>query len=252
MDELYKTKEIADLVGIHPNTVRIYEDWGFISPVPRQRNNYRRYSEQHLFQLKLARRLFRCEIVQGNMRHRARQIVYASGARDYERARRLTEQYIAHLQWEYDHAVSAASAVQRWLNKEPAPSSAAHSRKQAAQILGTTPETIRNWERNGLIRIPRSQSGHRVYGSPELERLQVIRALRAAHYSLTSILRLLNRMDQPHPDAIKTLNTPAPQEEILSVADQLVHSLATAKADANEVLSMLTSSFPESENPEFS
>ena len=74
---MYKTKEIAALVGVHPNTVRIYEEWGFISPVPRQANGYRIYSDIHLFQLKVARTLFRCEIVQGDLRKRARAIVYA-------------------------------------------------------------------------------------------------------------------------------------------------------------------------------
>ncbi len=237
---MYRTKEIAELVGVHPNTVRIYEEWGFISPVPRGDNNYRMYSDVHLLQLNIARTLFRCEIVQGNMRHRARQIVYASGAEDFGQARRLTADYIVHLEREYEHALAAANVVQRWLSNSPAPSATKHSRRDVARILGTTPETIRNWERNGLLTVPRTDKGYRVYGCAELEQLRVIRGLRAAHYSMSAILRLLQQVDQPHPDVIKILNTPSTGDEIVSVTDQLVSSLTAAQNDAAEALAMLT------------
>ncbi|MFJ7638191.1 MerR family DNA-binding transcriptional regulator [Peribacillus sp. NPDC097225] len=39
-----RTNEVAKKVKVHPNTVRLYEDWGFISSVPREANTYRRYS----------------------------------------------------------------------------------------------------------------------------------------------------------------------------------------------------------------
>ena len=38
------TSQIARAVGLHPNTIRVYESWGMLSPVPRDpRNGYRRY-----------------------------------------------------------------------------------------------------------------------------------------------------------------------------------------------------------------
>ena len=36
-----KTSEIARMVGVHPNTVRLYEARGYIAPVPRAGNGYR-------------------------------------------------------------------------------------------------------------------------------------------------------------------------------------------------------------------
>ncbi|WP_225230349.1 MerR family transcriptional regulator [Cytobacillus stercorigallinarum] len=72
---VYLTKEIADSMGVHPNTMRVYEEWGYLSPAPRAVNGYRQYDEIHLFQLKIARLAFRCEIIQGNIRNSAREVV---------------------------------------------------------------------------------------------------------------------------------------------------------------------------------
>ena len=33
---------------VHPNTVRLYEEWGFLPPVPRAPNGYRLYDQRHL------------------------------------------------------------------------------------------------------------------------------------------------------------------------------------------------------------
>src|SRR4051794_14882141 len=131
---VYRTKEIAEIVGVHPNTVRIYEQWGFISTVPRQENGYRVFSDIHLFQLKIARALFQCEIVQGNLRNHARQIVYTCGREDFTEAERLTRDYLRHLEKEYMHAISAAKVVEGWLKKDPIPNGKSYSRKEVAKL----------------------------------------------------------------------------------------------------------------------
>lgn len=235
---MYKTKEIAALVGIHPNTVRIYEDWGFISPVPRQANGYRIYSDIHLFQLKVARTLFRCEIVQGDIRKRARAIVYACGKEEFTKAKKLTREYLTSLEREYVHALSATKVVEKWLRESPAVSKHTYSQKEVAMLLDVTSEAVRNWERNGLITVPRLDNGNRAYGERELEQLQVIRSLRSAHYSINAILRLLNQIQQPSPDIVAILNTPTDGEDIVSVTDQLGKSLLDAITDAKSTLAL--------------
>lgn len=239
MVRVYKTKEIAELVGIHPNTVRIYEEWGFISPVPRQANGYSIYSNIHLFQLKVARTLFRCEIVQGNLRKKARTIVYACGKEDFTKAEQLTIDYLTNLEREYTHALSATKVVEKWLRNESTVSSCTYSRKEVALLLDITPEAVRNWERNGLITVPRLYNGRRVYGEKELEQLRVIRSLRSAHYSINAILRLLRQVQQPNMDIFAILNTPTDEEDIVSVTDQLGESLLDAIADAKDTLALL-------------
>lgn len=235
---MYKTTEIAALVGIHPNTVRIYEEWGFISPVPRKANGYRIYSDMHLFQLMVARTLFRCEIVQGDIRKRARAIVYACGKEDFAKAEELTKDYLTNLEREYVHALSAAEVVEKWLRKEPTVSTRTYSRKEVALLLDATTETVRNWERNGLINVPRMNNRKRAYGERELEQLRVIRTLRSAHYSINAILRLLKQIHQPRPDIFTILNTPTDEEALVSITDQLGKSLLEAITDAKTTLAL--------------
>ncbi|AIG26141.1 MerR family transcriptional regulator [Brevibacillus sp. 7WMA2] len=235
---MYKTKEIATLVGVHPNTVRIYEEWCFISPVPRQANGYRIYSDIHLFQLMVARTLFRCEIVQGDIRKRARAIVYTCGQENFAKAEELTIDYLTNLEREYVHALSATKVVEKWLREDPTVSTRTYSRTEVALLLDITSEAVRNWERNGLITVPRLDNGYRAYGERELEQLRVIRSLRSAHYSINAILRLLKQIQQPSPDIFAILNTPTDEEDIVSVTDQLGKSLLDAIAGAKDTLAL--------------
>ena len=41
-------RTLTSAVGVHPNTVRLYEAWGFLPPIPRSRSGYRLFSETHL------------------------------------------------------------------------------------------------------------------------------------------------------------------------------------------------------------
>jgi len=37
----YSTSQIAEIAGLHPNTVRMYEEWGLIQKPERKKNGYR-------------------------------------------------------------------------------------------------------------------------------------------------------------------------------------------------------------------
>lgn len=43
-----RTSEVAQAVGVHPNTVRLYEQWGYIAPVPRSPADYRLFTPDHV------------------------------------------------------------------------------------------------------------------------------------------------------------------------------------------------------------
>jgi DNA-binding transcriptional MerR regulator len=50
-----KTSEVAKLFGVHPNTVRLYEEWGYLPPIPRDSSGQRAFTEKHVEQIRLVR-----------------------------------------------------------------------------------------------------------------------------------------------------------------------------------------------------
>lgn len=65
---IYRTAEIAAIIGIHPNTVRLYEEWGLISKPERKENGYRIFNDLHIQQIQLARTAFQIEVLQSGLR----------------------------------------------------------------------------------------------------------------------------------------------------------------------------------------
>ena len=64
----YTTTEVAKIIGIHPNTVRMYEEWGLIPLAERKPNCYRIFTDFHIEQLRLARIAFQIEVLQNGLR----------------------------------------------------------------------------------------------------------------------------------------------------------------------------------------
>jgi hypothetical protein len=54
-----RTSDVARAAGVHPNTVRLYEEWGFLPPIPRSPSGYRLFTEAHVDQMRLARTALR-------------------------------------------------------------------------------------------------------------------------------------------------------------------------------------------------
>ena len=42
-----RTSDVAKAVDVHPNTVRLYEEWGFLPSVPRSPSGYRLFTDYH-------------------------------------------------------------------------------------------------------------------------------------------------------------------------------------------------------------
>lgn len=109
-----------------------------------------------------------------------------------------------------------------------------------SDALGLSVDSLRNWEKNGLLSVKRKENGYRVYTDEDVRRLKVIRALRCANYSLEAILRLLRQLSEnPDVDVRTTLNTPQPSDDIISVCDRLIASLSAAQKNACKVSDML-------------
>lgn len=239
----YTTSRIAAIVGVHPNTVRLYERIGFITAPERRPNGYRVFTELHVLQVQLVRAALNVELVQNGLRREVLAIVDAMARQSYDEAHALAVQRIAHLRRERAAAEDALRRVRHLLAHAPAMDEAAPlalTRQQTAAYLDTTIDALRNWEMNGLLQVKRKQNGYRMYTAADINRLAIIRALRAANYSLASILRLLEALDRDAATNIeRVLESPDPDEDILSVCDHLLTSLDAAERNAFEMIELL-------------
>ncbi|MEA4894178.1 MAG: MerR family DNA-binding transcriptional regulator, partial [Oscillospiraceae bacterium] len=236
----YRTNEMARLTGVHPNTVRFYEEVGFITPPERLKNGYRVFTELHLKQMELTRLAMHAEVLQNGLREKAIKVIRLCAALDFDRAIQSAREYEAMLARETENAKSAITSVEAILNGNRRLDGVSLKRREAAEKLNVTSDTLRNWELNGLITVKRRENGYRVYDASDLERLNIIHTLRCASYSLTSILRLMSHLDKNEAASVETiLNTPSEQEDIVSVCDQLIISLESTQKDAEEMRVLL-------------
>ena len=95
----------------------------------------------------------------------------------------------------------------------------------AAELAGIHPQTLRIYERRGLLSPYRTPGGTRRYSDKDLERLRAIQALTAAGINLEGVKRILQLES-----AVDAL-----QDQL----DQIKTQLADAKAEATDSLSSL-------------
>lgn len=194
----YRTSEVADIIGIHPNTVRFYEEWGLITKPEREKNGYRIFTELHLQQIRLARMAFQIEVLQNGLRKKIVEVVKTTAKCDFERALCITQEYISMLQKERVNAEEAIEIVQ--------------------DILSGAEHTPHKDEEELLMK----RNGYRVYTYKDIQRLKIIRSLRCANYSLEAILRMLRQLSQnPNADIREALNTPGQNEAIMKMLNEM-------------------------------
>ncbi len=235
-----RTSEVARAVGVHPNTVRLYEEWGFMRPARRGANGYRQFTEAHVDQMRLARTAL-CWPYPGG-KERVLELVKRVAAGEFGRALELAYDYLARVRGEIAQAEGAAELLERWAQGAPADASRRPVPiRQAAQSLQVTPDALRNWERNGLIRVPRDPAnGYRLYSAVELGRLRVIRVLRQAGYSMMAILRILRSLDRGEAgDVRQVLDTPGPEEDASYITDRWLSTLRAQEQRARDIIAQL-------------
>ena len=236
----YTTTEVAKIIGIHPNTVRMYEEWGLIPQAERKANGYRVFTDYHIEQLRLARIAFQIEVLQNGLRKKVVEIIKLSANKDFDKAVRFAEEYRNQLQREKRNAEESIGIAKQILSGKSVEQTLFLKRKEVSDYLDISMDTLRNWERNGLLQVKRKQNGYRTYTSDDIERLKMIRTLRLANYSLEAILRMLNALEHnPQIDLKQVLNTPQADEDIVSVCDRLIVSLNDAEENAEKMITIL-------------
>ena len=236
----YRTSEIAKIIGIHPNTVRLYEELELIPKPDRMPNGYRVFTDLHIEQFRLARLAFQVEVLQNGLRKKIVQMIKVSAAGDYDKALELTEGYRMWLRQEIANAEEAIDIVKRILDGRQEENVHTMKRKEVSEYLKISMDTLRNWEMNGLLTVRRRQNGYRVYTDDDIRRLKIIRSLRCANYSLEAILTMLGQVSKyPGIDIKRALDTPKEDTEIIAVCDKLVTSLTKAESNAEKMLDKL-------------
>jgi len=238
----YSTLQVARAAGVHPNTVRMYEVWGFLPPIPRAPNGYRLYTKFHIDQMRFARTALHGGWPGRNIRESAVTLVRQSASGDLGGALERAYQHLALVQAERAQAEGAANLLERWAQGTAIDATAKPLRiKDAAKLLGVTSDMLRNWERNGLLKVPRDQhSRYRAYGAAELDRVRVIRTLSRAGYSNMAILRMLRRLDAGERHNLReALDTPDPHEDVFTAADHWLTTLQSQEQRANDMIAQL-------------
>lgn len=236
------TSQVAKAAGVHPNTVRLYEAWGFIPPAPRSPSGYRLFKEAHIDHMRLARAML-CGPFPGKaIRRSAIDLVRQAATGDLGGALESAYRHMALVQSERAHAEAAVKLLERWA--QGAAADAISQRLQigeAAKLLGVSRDVLRNWERNNLLSVPRNPGNrYRQYSSTEIGRLRVIRMLSQAGYSMMAILRMVLHLDsQGGKDLRQVLDTPRPDEDAYMAADRWLSELAEQETRAESIITHL-------------
>ncbi|MBR5596816.1 MAG: MerR family transcriptional regulator [Lachnospiraceae bacterium] len=236
----YTTTEVAKIIGIHPNTVRMYEEWGLIPLAERKSNGYRIFTDFHIEQLRLARIAFQIEVLQNGLRKKVVETIKLSAKRDFDKALMFAEEYRSQIQREQRNAEESIGIAKQILSGKSVGDTLFLKRKEVSDYLDISMDTLRNWERNGLLQVKRRQNGYRAYTNDDIERIKMIRTLRLANYSLEAILRMIHALEHnPKVDMKQVLNTPQADADIVSVCDRLIVSLKDAEENVDKMIHIL-------------
>jgi DNA-binding transcriptional MerR regulator len=242
--DLLRTSDIAKTLGVHVNTVRNYEKWGYLPEIPRGENGYRAFTAVHLEQVRLA-----CLALQWpylGERSSLVDLVKSAARSEFGPAMELAHSYLDQIRAAYANAEAAIEFAEQW--------AAAHSTdvpsqkltiSQTAQHLNLTVDMLRSWERNGLIEIPRNPlNQYRLYGPSEFERIRVIHLLLQSGFSLMAISRMLQQVDAGKSSELRqALELPQHEranEAIDVIGDHWLSSLLELERRAEAIIQQIT------------
>lgn len=239
------TSKIASAVKCHPNTVRLYEEWGFLESIPRAENGYRIFSKKHLAQMQLARIALPGPYPGGG--DPVYKLVKEAAKYKFNSAMEYACEYKNNVCRETRKAKSVLKDLEKWarFSRCLPDRMLVYSRRRAAALLKITIDTLRTWERNSLVHIQKNSKGHCRYTEKDISRLRIIFALRTAGYSIASIHRMFLEYDSGKIKNIsantlaKILNTPAPDAPIVYVTDIWLTMLEEHRLRVMKIIRML-------------
>lgn len=237
---MYQISELSELTGVKAGTIRFYEKCGFLETVERLPNRYRIYNEHHAYQIRVCRLVFGGFV---NRRLRRASLKIIEAARNWEPAayEAAVQDYLREIQKESGETQSVIRFALAYAKgkEEPELPDVLYTKKQAADLLGVTEESIRNWERNGLLSAGAPYQKRR-YPQAAVNRMYLIRLLLDTGYSIMTIFRFLQNMDSgEYANAEKLLIKPEEGEDLQSRADYYLQALAELRQKAETLYGML-------------
>lgn len=238
-----RTTDIAKELGVHANTIRLYESHGYLPSIPRGQNGYRQYSARHLEQARLAHLSLRWPYL--GDRTLLIELVKSAARDDFGMAMERAYEYLGQVRVARAQAEIAVEFLEHWAAgqvRDMSPQKMTIS--QAAQHLNVTVDMLRNWERNGLLEIPRDPSNqYRLYGAAEFGRIRVIRRLVQSGHSLMAILRMLQQVDAGQTGNLRAALELPPHESadeaIEIMADRWLPSLQELEERAQAIIQQI-------------
>ena len=235
----YSTKEIAQMSGVHPNTVRLYEAWGFIARAERKSNHYRVFNDDHLYQMKLARIALPGPYpLDGKL---VQQLVKEFALKNIASASYLAREYLNKVESEKARALQALTILDHWFERKTGDKNkiVVKGRKRAAQEIGISVDALRTWERNGLFAIGKDIQSHLVYSEWDIEKIKVIRLLRNCGYSISSLFRVFGDEENLEEKPSILLLLPDNDEDFFYVTDLFLHFLEDHGTRAHKIITMI-------------
>lgn len=228
----YRTSEIARVLGVHPNTVILYEKWGYIAPIERKKNGYRIYTETHLDQMKLVRLALRSELIKSYMKFEVQNIIRSAAQGNLTKALELSTEYLTHIQNESDNGLKIVKKVHEIMKSDSSEEeNILLKRNDAAKLLAVSIDVLINWESNGLLEVPRNKSGYRIYGKDEIKQLKIIKVLRQENYRTQCICKMLKKLKTKSKGNYLLLS-----EETEDSDDWLMSSLAEVSSNIKKLI----------------
>lgn len=230
---VYRIGQLSRITGVKEGTIRFYEQCGFIGPVERTSNNYRLYHGRHIYQVRVCRLVFG-GFVNRRLRRESRKVLDASVRWDMEAYGEAAANYGRAVE-EDIHGARKAIAICLEQMEQAAEEDIRCSKKQAAAMVGVTPEAVRNWERNGLLG-QHEPYQKRFYGQDLLSRMYVIRLLLDTGYSMMAIKSFMRECDSGQlKSAERLLISPEESEELRYRSDRYLQALLQLREKARQL-----------------
>ncbi len=260
----FRIGELSTLTNVKTGTIRFYEKCGFLSPVKRLSNGYRMFEKKHIYQVRICSLVFG-GFVNKRLRKISMGLIFAAREWDLGGYQTAAADYLRAVKEDIAGTRRAVKTVWERMGKaggikdkgyEPnwnggleekeyssypmeQAKEEGYTKKQAAALVGVTPEAVRNWERNGLLGQVTAYK-KRYYPPHTMERMHVVRLLLDNGYSMMAIKSFFAAFDAEDVDgAVCSLTNPGESETLIYRADRYLETLLITRKKAEELLGLL-------------